>query len=66
MPIMDGLECTRVIRSDPFFNSAKIVAVTAYSSAAEGLKCFDAGMDAHLCKPISKTDCEAVINSLFQ
>ncbi|KAL4512610.1 hypothetical protein ABPG72_020447 [Tetrahymena utriculariae] len=66
MPIMDGIECTVNIRKDPFYQDIKIIAVTAYSSASESQKCFDAGMDAHICKPISRSDCFSVLLNLNQ
>ncbi|KAL4482976.1 hypothetical protein ABPG74_019002 [Tetrahymena malaccensis] len=64
MPIMDGIECTLNIRKDPFYQDIKIIAVTAYSSASESQKCFNAGMDAHICKPISRQDCFSVLLNL--
>jgi CheY-like chemotaxis protein len=52
MPVMDGLEATRVIRSDPRFRSLPIIAMTASAMAADRDLCLEAGMDDHISKPI--------------
>ncbi len=52
MPVMDGLEATRVIRSDPRFRSLPIIAMTASAMAAERDRCLEAGMNDHIPKPI--------------
>jgi signal transduction histidine kinase/CheY-like chemotaxis protein/ligand-binding sensor domain-containing protein len=55
MPVMDGLEATRRIRHD----SSKvrnpqvpIVAMTAFAMKYDREKCFEAGMDDYLAKPV--------------
>jgi CheY-like chemotaxis protein len=56
MPVMDGLEATRMIRSmEQPDQHTPIVAMTANTSDAERQACLDAGMDDHLSKPISAT-----------
>lgn len=54
MPHMDGFEATKNIRKNPNFNHIKIIALTANSTSADKEKCFDAGMDAFLSKPINR------------
>ncbi len=54
MPVMDGIQATRLIReyeSRNNFKKAKIIAVTAYSREGERQKLFEAGMDQYLSKP---------------
>ncbi len=55
MPVMDGLEATRIIRSldDDSRNSIPIIAVTANAFVDDVRNCLEAGMDAHVCKPIN-------------
>jgi CheY-like chemotaxis protein len=62
MPVMDGYEATRVIRSlAGYAGQIAIVALTA--NAMEGVreKCKQAGMDDYLSKPLQKMDLEEVL-----
>jgi len=54
MPEMDGLEATRLIREheEKVGQRSSIVALTALSMPEDRERCFDAGMDEHLSKPI--------------
>jgi two-component system, sensor histidine kinase and response regulator len=52
MPIMDGIEATRIIRSDPRFKTLPIVAMTANAMAVDRKRCLEAGMNDHIAKPI--------------
>ena len=53
MPLMDGLQTTRRIRSELAMNSLFIVAMTANASHEDRENCFAAGMDDFMPKPIS-------------
>ncbi len=52
MPVMDGYEATRLIRSDSRFISLPIIAMTAHAMQEERLKISQSGMNAHVTKPI--------------
>lgn len=57
MPIMDGLAAASAIRAScPFNAETPIVALTAQTGPEIEQKCFDAGMDAVLAKPIAHQD----------
>ena len=55
MPVMDGYEATETIRQLPDRPDGKtipIIAMTANAFAEDVQKCLNAGMNAHLAKPI--------------
>jgi two-component system, sensor histidine kinase and response regulator len=52
MPVMDGYEATRRIRSDPRFTALPIIAMTAHAMHAEQQNMNQAGMDAQITKPV--------------
>lgn len=54
MPVMDGLQATRIIRKlgRPDANTIPIIALTANAYEEDVQKCLDAGMNIHLAKPI--------------
>ena len=56
MPVMDGLDATRAIRSSaivPVPYQPYIIALTAKAMEGDKQTCLDAGMDAYLSKPIT-------------
>ncbi|MEZ6144038.1 MAG: response regulator [Planctomycetaceae bacterium] len=54
MPTMDGLQATEAIRQLASTNKANIpiIAMTAHARREDRQKCFNAGMDAYIAKPI--------------
>ena len=52
MPIMNGLEATRIIRQRWPDNGPKVVALTAYALQGDRERCIEAGMDDYISKPI--------------
>jgi signal transduction histidine kinase/CheY-like chemotaxis protein len=56
MPVMDGLQATREIRSllPDDSSSTPIIAITANAFQSEREKCFSCGMDDYLTKPVDK------------
>ena len=52
MPVMDGLEATRLIRAQPLRDATPILAMTANCSDADRLLCIEAGMDDFMTKPM--------------
>lgn len=67
MPVMNGYEATKAIRSleRPDAKSIPIIAMTANAFAEDAKKCLAAGMNAHLAKPldiekVKKTICRQI------
>jgi CheY-like chemotaxis protein len=52
MPEVDGLEAAREIRRHSWGAGIRIIALTAWSQEAERRRTREAGMDAHLVKPV--------------
>ncbi|MDL2314316.1 response regulator, partial [Desulfovibrio sp. OttesenSCG-928-C14] len=52
MPVMDGYEATRRIRSNPKYSGLLILAMTAHALPEEKERCLATGMNGHLTKPI--------------
>ena len=62
MPIMDGLEATRIIRADNRFDELPIVAMTANAMAVDRDRCLEAGMNDHIAKPIDPEQLFGALN----
>jgi len=65
MPIMDGYEATRQIRSRLAIHGAPhIVALTASAQIEDRRRCLDIGMNGFLTKPIRSNDLREMLDSL--
>jgi CheY-like chemotaxis protein len=62
MPGMDGIEATFTIRM--FDRTTPIAAVTAFTDEITRGRCYEAGMDRFLSKPISKEQIISVVSEL--
>lgn len=64
MPKMDGYETTRLIRKgdSPVLNhDIPIIAVTAHATEEDRRRCMDAGMNAHIAKPLQPREIEEIL-----
>ncbi|MEO1448172.1 MAG: ATP-binding protein, partial [Bacteroidota bacterium] len=65
MPVMDGVNATRAIRSLPLQQQPLIIAMTANASAEAREKCLEAGMNDFLTKPIKMDSLEKTLLSFL-
>ena len=66
LPIMDGYEATRRIRSNPDNKSIPIIAITSYALSGDEGKALAAGCDAYVAKPYSPRQLLAKIREYLQ
>jgi CheY-like chemotaxis protein len=66
MPILDGYEATREIRTlEAGQQHIPIVALTAHAMKDDDVKCKAAGMDYHLTKPLDRERLQACLDQYF-
>ena len=63
LPVMDGYEATRRIRTNPDLNSVPIIAVTSYALTGDEDKARAAGCDGYVSKPYSPRDLLAKVRT---
>lgn len=66
MPELDGIEVCRLIKSNPTWKHIPIIMVTALNSKEDLGRCFEAGADDFLDKPISGIELRARVRSMMR
>jgi len=66
MPVLDGLETTRIIRKNPRWDRLPIVAMTAHAMNGDRERCLQAGMNSYVSKPVQPAHLVSVIEKLLQ
>ena len=66
MPVMDGLETTRVIRSQPHYNDVPVIALTANVFDDMRLKCREVGMNDFVGKPVNLNELFSTLKKWIQ
>jgi two-component system, sensor histidine kinase len=61
MPVLDGLETTRMIRRDPRWERLPVVAMTAHAMDGDRERCLQAGMNGYIAKPVQPAHLIATI-----
>ena len=65
IPIMDGWEATRRLKSSPETRHIPIIALTAHAVAGDREKCIAAGCDEYESKPIKFPELMVKINTIL-
>jgi len=65
MPAVDGFEVATRIRENERLNHCFIIAVTGRTDAQHRAKCYAAGIDLFLIKPVFPTDLQTLLNLEF-
>jgi CheY-like chemotaxis protein len=66
LPDIDGWEATRRIKATPSLAKIPIVAVTANTSLDDRRRCFEAGCQGFLAKPMSKNELLDTVRTFLQ
>lgn len=61
MPVMDGIEATRQIRSNPELRKVPVIAMTANAMQADRELCMEVGMNDYIAKPFDPNQLFAVL-----
>ena len=68
MPVLDGLETTRLIRENEAKTGQRIpiLALTARAMTEDKQKCLEAGMDGYIAKPIDRLQLYETVENVFK
>jgi len=66
MPIMDGLEATKVLRTKPELSQVPIIATTASAGEDSREDCLKAGCTDHLSKPIQSKELFEILSKYIK
>lgn len=65
MPVMNGYDATKAIRSNPKHQHLPVIALTANAMKGEDEKCRQVGCDDYIAKPYSKDQILSAIHRLI-
>jgi two-component system, cell cycle response regulator DivK len=66
LPVMDGYEATRQIKSDPNLKATPVIAVSSYAMKGDEEKARAAGCDHYVTKPYSPVHLLRIIRGLLE
>ncbi|MCD6497223.1 MAG: response regulator [Deltaproteobacteria bacterium] len=66
MPVMDGYELARTLRSNPNTRRIPIVMISAKEDRIDVIRGFDSGVDAYLSKPVDKEELARIVTRIVR
>jgi CheY-like chemotaxis protein len=66
MPLMDGIEVLKVIRSDAAFNKVPVIMLTSSNDQHDLQVCYDNGANSFVVKPVNINDFIKMVKDLGQ
>jgi CheY-like chemotaxis protein len=66
MPVLDGLETTRIVRLNSRWDRLPIIAMTAHAMNGDRERCLQAGMNSYVSKPIQPAHLLSIIEKQVQ
>jgi signal transduction histidine kinase/DNA-binding response OmpR family regulator len=66
MPVLDGLETTRIVRLNSRWDRLPIIAMTAHAMNGDRERCLQAGMNSYISKPIQPAHLISIIEKQLQ
>ncbi len=65
MPVMNGFETIKILKSDPVTKDIKVIAVTSFAMAGDREKVFAAGFDDYISKPLNTRELPELVKRLL-
>ncbi len=66
MPVMNGFEAIKILKSDPVTKDMKVIAVTSFAMAEDREKVLAAGFDDYISKPVNTRYLPEIVNKLLK
>jgi CheY-like chemotaxis protein len=64
MPLLNGLEVLKIVRSDPAFNKIPVIMLTSSRDTSDLQVCYDCGANSYVVKPINMDEFVKVVTDL--
>ncbi len=65
MPVMDGFEAIKILKSDPETKDIKIIAVASFAMVGDRERIFEAGADEYISKPLNTRHLPELVKRLL-
>jgi len=65
MPVMNGLDAIKILKSDPVTKDIKVIAVTSFAMAGDREKVLAAGFDDYISKPLNTRELPEMVKKLL-